>query len=209
LTEIVVEGEEVVSGSQQVVINIKVRARADQISKYLTILEQNGQFTLSAFNNGRFKDWEKFNQEGVDAPAFLITGWDVLRSEQSQGDTTRQKQIRYLFTHFRRTETGFFENEEGVLTPINPSSCLITPSFDWVSNPKHSKHSRQFQAYRYKTPYLPSGPEDEFEYGYEVIETKNKLRGRGKSVRLLFETEPEKDLHIYGWAMEFLVNEQT
>ena len=48
-------------------------------------------------------------------------------------------------------------------------------------------------------------PEDGgFDYGHYVITTKSKIRGTGRAVRLRFESEPGKDMHILGWSIEML-----
>jgi hypothetical protein len=35
--------------------------------------------------------------------------------------------------------------------------------------------------------------------GFEIISSRNKIRGRGRAIALYMETEPGKDCHILGW----------
>ena len=57
------------------------------------------------------------------------------------------------------------------------------------------------QAYRYRKQYTPSGPEDDYDTGFEVVSSRNKLRGRGKAFSIYFETEPNKDCRLIGWSL--------
>jgi hypothetical protein len=139
------------------------------------------------YNNTSFKDWEKFDGSGQDAAAFLLTG------SQIAGDSTIFKQIPYLTMHFRRTENGV--TDAGV--PANQSSCLIRSQWDFSNSINSRKWGSLFQAYRYTTPHFIT--DVNYDTGFEVITTKNKLRGRGKSFALFMQTEPLKDCRILGW----------
>ena len=44
-------------------------------------------------------------------------------------------------------------------------------------------------------------PDDDYETGFEVVTSKNKLRGRGKAFALHMETEAGKDCRILGWSI--------
>ena len=57
-----------------------------------------------------------------------------------------------------------------------------------------------FQAYRFNRNYIPDNVVDPFDYGYEVIVSKNKLRGRGRALSLYIYSEEGKDMHLLGWA---------
>ena len=102
--------------------------------------------------------------------------------------------------HFNRSESGFVE-VDGELEAVNPSSCSITSRWDFANSSASGKWGRPFEAYRLPRNFIPQDVDDEFDYGYEVISSKTKLRGRGKSVSLKFETAPAKDCQIIGWGM--------
>lgn len=158
------------------------------------------QITFCESSNDSFLDWVSYDGVGVDAEAYMITGW------VSGGDNMRMKQTPYLIMHMRRTETGFFEGQDGGVYPLNPSSCLVRSQWDWTDSPASGKWGRQFQAYRYQRPYIATGLQDDYDTGDRLIVTKNKLRGRGRVVSLDIRTEPGKDCHIYGWGMIVGVN---
>jgi hypothetical protein len=132
---------------------------------------------------------------GVDAAAFLVTGYEMF------ADSQRDKQVTYLTTHFQRTETGFTDTGGGQLEATGESSCLAQVQWDFANSAAGGKFGTQFQAYRLNRMFVPVGSEDPFDYGTSVITTKSKLRGSGKAISLRFDTEATKDLHVLGWAM--------
>lgn len=163
---------------------------------YITILSTSPTITYSfaSYRNTNFIEWLSVNGIGVDAEAFLITGYI------SGGDFQRDKQVLYLIAHMRRTETGYTV-EGDTLVPLNPSSCILQSQWDWTNSNVSHKWSRPFQAYRYKITHFPLDEDDEFDTGHATIETKNKMRGNGRVVSFKFSTEPKKNLHLYGWSM--------
>jgi len=42
---------------------------------------------------------------------------------------------------------------------------------------------------------------DDFDYGYEVLTTKSKLRGYGRALSLYIQSESGKDMHLLGWGV--------
>lgn len=143
-------------------------------------------YKFGAYTNMKFKD---FGQ--VDASAYLITGY------MSGGDNQRDKGVPYITTYFKRTEDGFDTN----MVPKNQSSCRLQSMWEWANSSNSNKWGRPFQAYRYNRLYMPANSNDPFNTGQELITTKSKLRGNGRTLSLKFSTEPEKDLHLYGWSM--------
>lgn len=153
---------------------------------YLT-LNFNNNLYISRLTSTDFKD------EGIPFESYLITGEDIA------GDTMRDKQINYLVCHFKRTETSFI-NKEGALEFNNPSSCLCRVRWDFSDSSTSGLWSSQFQAYRIGRHYIAPAV-GVFDYGQEVITTKNKVRGSGKAISFEFRSEEGKDMHILGWAI--------
>jgi len=197
IDEVVANGVPVEVDGEQVVVTTSARGSGLKSTKYITIQPDatTYKFTLSGYNNTSFLDWEDSDSVGMDAPASLLTGYELF------ADSQRNKHVPYLTTHFRRTETGFTDIGNGNLSPISPSSCLLQAQWDFANSVNSGKWGRQFQAYRLTRPYMPSGTGDTFDYGVSMITTKNRLRGSGKALSLKFDTEAGKDLHMYGWGM--------
>jgi hypothetical protein len=190
-------------GTDQVVFPTKKRLNTDIRTKYLTInrpITPSGfvwgtRYSFAEMKDKTFTDWPTING-GVDAAAFLEMG------HQTLGDTQRQKQAPYLITHFERTETGFEDNGSG-LEAINPSSCLVQAKWDFSNSSVSGKFGATQQAYRLKRNYLPGSASDPFDYGFNVVTSKTKIRGRGKALRLRFTTEPKKECRLLGWGINY------
>lgn len=194
---VVVNGVQVQVNGEDVVVTTDIRSSGDSTTKYVTIIPTPTTYnlTLSNYGNLDFLDWESADNTGVDAPAYLVTGYELF------ADSQRRKYVPYITTHFKRTETGFTDTGNGNLVPIGESGCLIQAQWDFANSANSGKWGTQFQAYRLTRPYMPSGPADTFDYGHVMITTKSRLRGSGKALSLKFDTEAGKDLHIYGWAL--------
>lgn len=154
------------------------------------------RFTFSYYYDTSFRDWLSHDGIGVDAPAFLLTGWSGL------GDFQRMKQIPYLTVYSLKTETGFDLN----MNPINPSSILTQSQWSWSNSAESGKWGPTFQSYRHKRLWLPEDSNSDFDDGNYVVKTRNKLRGRGSVLSLKFSTEPNKDFKLLGWSYIMNVN---
>lgn len=193
--QVEVNGEEVVIGIENILgnnireIGYLVVTQVDPVVKY----------TFAFYRNPEFRDWFSYDDVGVDANAFVVTGYSA---PGPQGpDFVRYKQVPYLFVHCRRTETGFEEDINGDLQPLNSSSCIVQSRWEWSNSANSNRWGNEFQAYRYRRLYFPADANDPYDTGYATIVSKNKLRGRGKVLSIKFSTEPYKDLHLYGWSV--------
>ena len=191
--------DEVLSDTDDVVSEAKSFADETREVAYITHVPNTGQVGFSTYNNQSFLDWETVDGTGVDAPAYLLTGYI------NGGDNTKQKQVPYIYFHFLRTETGFTDTGTD-LEPVGESSCLVQSQWSWTNSVSAGKWGRQFQAYRYKRPYMPSGVSDSYDTGDLTIVTKSKLRGRGRALSIKLETEAGKDLQLLGWGMSIGAN---
>lgn len=185
--------EQVFSDTDFVVSEASVRTDGLRSVKYMTMVPTSEfvSLTFSSYNNAKFRDWEQFDSVGVDAKAYMITG------EIVADDTSVHKQVPYLVTHFKRTEEGMTPEME----PDKQSSCWIRSRWDWADSANSNKWSPAFQAYRYPRLFLPQDLLDPFDTGFELITTRNKIRGRGRAFSFYVETEPYKDCRMVGWSM--------
>ena len=203
LDSVVVNGEPVVVNGEELVVTSQIRASGQGITKYLTIIPSTTDvtFTLSHYRNALFKDWYSVDNDGVDAAAYLVVGYEMFQ------DSQRRKYLPYITMHFKRTETGFVDTGDGNLDAVNASSCLVQAQWDFANSAASGKWGTPFQAYRLKRAYIPADEDDTFDYGWNVITTKNRVRGSGRALSLKLYTEEEKNCHIYGWA--YLVEGNT
>jgi hypothetical protein len=182
----------------EIVISEDVKGNGSSKTEYLAMKTSDPTygFTVALQRDPDFLDWFSEDGIGVDAKAHMLTGYEILE------DTQRNKQATYITCNFERTETGF-EMVDGFLEPQNGSSCIVQAQWDYANSPNSGKFGPPFQAYRLKRNYVSAGPVDSFDYGQAVITSKSKIRGRGKALSLLFQTEPKRDLHLYGWGINF------
>jgi hypothetical protein len=195
--QIVAGGEIVQAGGEDVVATtVGIEPRGVSL-KYLTLIPSTTfNMTLSEFKNDAFVDWYEADDTGVDFTSYLVTGQELF------GDIMRNKQIPYILFYFKRTEDGFDSNTE----LEHQSSCLVQARWGWSDSANSGKWGTQFQAYRFRRNYVPSGPADTFDYGESVIVSKSKLRGSGKAISLYITSEPGKDMKLLGWAMKLSGN---
>lgn len=205
-TDNVVDGaDNVVDGTDNVVITNEVRGRGTTSMKYLTLIAGVSDigFTISHYRRDDYLDWYTVDSTGTDAAAFLETGYIT------GGTTEREKMINSLTAHFKRTETGYELDGNGNVTLTNPSGCQARVKWGFTDSSNSGKWSTPFQAYRLRRLYLPEDVNDPFDYGFDIISTRNKIRGQGRSLRVRFESEAGKDLFIHGWALTFSVEKNN
>ena len=154
-------------------------------------------FGFSRYLNSYFRDWDNLILNtnaltyGYQYPAYMVTGYNL------SGDMARQGQSIYLQTFCKRTENFYLWSAAEL---DHPSACWVSGRWEWNDSSFQGKWSDSFNSYRFTKPlptYLDYG--DPFNYGDLVINTKNKLRGRGHSLSIVFEAEPGKDLRLLGW----------
>lgn len=199
--EVMYGTDSVAVGVDDVVISYQKRTPTKSSVKYLVFVTPNEDlyYTFSYYRNNKFLDWEGADLIGVDAEAFLLTG------AITANDSSVDKQTPYITVHMYRTESEVDSN----LAPISVSGCLLRSQWEWSNSVNSKKWSPQYQVYRYVRGFMVGSSADLFDNGFEMISTKNKLRGRGKAVSLHFNTEPGKDCRIVGWNLNLNGNAIT
>jgi len=191
-TNVLVNTDEVInSSSNEVIVTIDTPLNRSSQFSYLTI--KGTQFTISKFSSLEFKDWYTVDNTGANYSSYLVTGYELYN------DIMRRKQTPYIFFYFKRTEDGYIQSGSNLLL-TKQSSCKVQAQWNWANSANSGKWGSEWQAYRLLRNYIPTGPADPFDYGDEVIVTKNKLRGSGKTLSLKIQSEEGKDMVLLGWA---------
>lgn len=195
-SNVVVGSNNILAAADNVVASITTSTDSNKNTKYVVVNTSGGLATVSfaSKHNTQFKDWSSLEGGGLDAAAYLVTGYI------SGGDYQRSKQVPYVTFHFTRTEDGF-EEVDGDIIPTNQSSCIVQAQWEWANSEKSGRWGRPFQAYRYKRFYMPETLFDSYDNGFSTIVTKNKIRGKGKVISFLIKTEESKDCKLLGWSM--------
>lgn len=161
--------------------------------KYLTVVKIGGthKFTFSHYKNTKFRDWQTYNGVGIDAAAKMLTGY------VTGGSSTIDKAIDYLHVYMKRTELGVDE----LGNVIDPSSCTLQVQWDWTDSINAGRWTRPFEAYRLPRIFTINAPEM-FDYSYLTVITKNRIRGHGRALSILFQTKPYHNCILYGWGID-------
>jgi hypothetical protein len=81
------------------------------------------------------------------------------------------------------------------------SSCFLQTRWDWANNTASGKLGPSLQAYRDGRVQFVTDPDNPETTGLPLVVSRNKTRGRGRSLQLHFTSETEKDFELYGWAV--------
>lgn len=184
-------GDEVITSAGDDVISTQLSNLATGTSSpSIVLLIRDGatnKLTMGGFVNSNFLDWDS-----ADYSSYAEAGYEFM------GDMVLKKTAPYLTTYMRVTETGWTGSEVAGYSPINESSCLVSAYWDFKSTPSSAAQ----EAYRLK--YLPipdAAALTTFGYPESVVTTRLKLRGRGRSVRLKFESTTGKDFTLLGYSL--------
>jgi hypothetical protein len=158
----------------------------------IRILGANFDTNMASFGapeSHAYKDWNSTEQE-----AYLVTGYDTV------GNPAAFKHGIWIHCFMGKTETGYAV-VQGDLRPIGESGCQLQCRWDWADNTSAGKWGTPQQIYRHRRLYTPMSPSDTFDDGQPIIVTKNKIRGRGRSMHLKFSSGAGKDTWLLGWQV--------
>lgn len=180
-------GDDVVQGVDDVVsTQLTDFATGDPAIVLLIRDGATGKLTMGSFSGDDYLDWGTANYS-----SYAEAGYDFL------GDLLLQKTAPYIIVYSRVTEEGWTAVGTGY-EPIHPSSLLVSAYWDFSTSPASAAQ----QAYRYKTtPVVNPSNLNSFGYPETVITTRLKVRGRGRSMRLRFESEQGKDFVLLGYGV--------
>lgn len=185
------------STSETVTLNMSTSGSNTLGLKYITLIPSGAtaSLTFSEFSNTDFLDWYTQDTTGIDAPAELEPGYYTL------SDGSRDKQIQFIVLHFKRTEQNWVLSGDDYVFDY-PSSALVRIKFDFTTTSSAGQWTSQVQAYKLKRLVTPSGA-GPFDYSYEVISSKHRVRGHGKGITVNIQSEPGYDLRLLGYDVEF------
>lgn len=144
------------------------------------------KLTMAGFTNSNFYDWVN-----IDYSSYAVAGHEFF------GDLMLDKTAPYIEVYMRSTETGWAGTELTGYDLVRPSGILVSPYWDFAKAPATAPQ----QGYRLSTmPVVNPNDLSETNIPETVIHTRLKLRGRGKTVRLKFESEAGKDFVLLGWG---------
>ena len=187
-------GNDVITSAGDDVVSIQNLAVTGSPAIILIIRDgDTNKMTMGSFTGEDFLDWGTTNYS-----SYAEAGYDFM------GDLLLKKTAPYITTYMRLTETAWEGNETDGYQPDKPSSMLVSAYWDF----KNTTSSNPQQAYRFKSmPVVDSNNLLNFDYPETVITTRMKVRGRGRSMRIKFESEQGKDFVLLGYSILGGVNQ--
>lgn len=184
------------ASSNQVTATIVSNVAGSKQWKFQTLVPSgsNYEITFSDFLNERnapskWRDWYNYNSTGVTYSSYLLTGYNFAPNGPS-----KRKQSQYITVYMERTETGF----DASYNDLNSSSCIMQTRWDFTDSANANKWDAGQEVYRHTRMYIPSTLD--FDDGYPVVITRNKIRGRGRALQLKFTADEDYDMRILGWS---------
>ena len=188
----------VVDGVPLQVDGVEVEVGYPTVTNYPTsvefIAELGGKAYFSQLNNAGFGDWISVNNVGLSYDSYVETGYELFN------DAMRKKNITYIFTYMRKTENGWFINENQEPELNDPSSCYLRVKWDWANSGASNKWTTPVQVYRPGRPFATD--DGTYDTGFPIVISKSKVRGNGKSVQFRYGTdELGRNFDLHGWSI--------
>lgn len=184
--------DQVIAGSDTVVQTLSAESGIVSSDIKFLVKTSDNKLTMAEFTGDEFLDWGSANFS-----SYAETGYDFM------GDASIRKNSPYITTYMRRTEQNFvLQNDEYV--PDFPSSCLLTVKWDLSRD--SSRWSEPMQIYRLINYPIPDPNDLTFNYPYDTIVSRTKIRGKGRVLRMRFESEQGKDFYLIGWESIIAAN---
>lgn len=179
--------DQVITAASDVVIQtLEGESSASSEIKFI-IRTEDGHLTFAEFKGRDFLDWGS-----ADYSSYAETGYDFY------GSATLKKNTPYITTYLKRTEQNFVVSGSGYEADF-PSGCILTSKWDLSGD--SSRWSQPSQIYRIIN-YPVANPNDlTFNYPYDTIVCRTKIRGKGRVMRMKFESETGKDFYLIGWEI--------
>jgi hypothetical protein len=182
------------SGDDVIIQSLSQIAQANSATILMVRNGATGKMTMGLFKGTDFLDWHT-----ADYHSYAEAGYDFM------GDLVLKKTSPYIQVYMRPTEEGWTGSQITGYDPIRESSLLVSAFWDF----RRGSSSVPQQAYRLKyVPVVDTGNLGVWDYPEEVVATRLKLRGYGRSMRLRFESETGKDFVLLGYGVIQGVNQR-
>lgn len=88
---------------------------------------------------------------------------------------------------------------------LTPHGILLTAKWDWTTSANTGRWSTPQQAIKPRRWHIPTSATDPYNDGFGVLKSRLRLRGKGESLSVRFESQPGKDFQIVGMAIPYQV----
>lgn len=166
----------------------------------LLTISENATTNNIEISFSSFSDTDKFEDWGVPYSGEVLFGFDAA------GDIMRDSvQAPVIISHMEKTETGFELDQDDInYVAKHPSSCMLSYAWDWGNNYGNAR-----ELYKHSRNYIPYSVDDPFDTGYEVVTTKNRIRGKGNSLGIRLRAGFGKDCRLLGLGILYTVADRV
>lgn len=185
----VVQGsDDIVQGTDDVVsIQLSDFTTGDPAIVLLIRSLSTNKMVMGGFTNSSFIDWDTFSYD-----SYAVAGHEFF------GDLMLDKTSPYIEVYMRSTETGWTGSEALGYDLVRPSGIMVSPYWDFSKTPATAPQ----QGYRFnQVPVVNPNDLTQTNIPETVVHTRLKLRGKGKTVRLRFDSEDRKDFVLLGYGL--------
>jgi hypothetical protein len=176
------KGDPVVTSTGDTVVVTRIGREYQSSALACLVRDATGRVTFAGFSGTNFLDWD-----GRPYDSYVEGNYNFM------GDLTTKKNVLYLTTYCEVTEE-VVESSFGSLDFVRPSSCLVSTYWDFSTSPSQTPQD----TYRLKKLLVPDGSGN-YEYPSTVTTSRLRLRGKGRSFRLRFESRDQNDFHLLGY----------
>lgn len=177
--------------------DVSVPTDNTKVKFFVMALDDNPSLFVCDMANTSFVDWNSTEQI-----PFLETGYDGVGESnyraqevaQAQPDHARDRFSPNIFVYMKRTETGV---DSETLEVLGQSSLLMEGRWNFVDNYASGQIGSTQQVYRPRSSSITEIPAG------KVVVSRNKVRGKGRSLHLKFTGEAGKDAHLLGYSIEY------
>lgn len=185
-SNVLVGEDQVIDVSSNTVVQSTTSLTSSDSQVEFLVKTSAGPMTVAVFNSRSFLDWGSANYS-----SYAETGYDFF------GSATIKKNAPYITTYLKRTEQNFILQGSDYY-PDYPSGCIFTVKWDLSTD--SSRWSNPSQLYRLQQTIVDPNNLT-FNYPYDTIVCRTKVRGKGRVLRMRFESEQGKDMYLIGWEM--------
>lgn len=82
---------------------------------------------------------------------------------------------------------------------------LVTAKWDWTYSSAPGRWSTPQQGIKFPLFFIPTDPNNPRDAGYGVLKSRLKIRGKGDSLVVRFESQEGKDFQLLGWSIPYTV----
>lgn len=83
------------------------------------------------------------------------------------------------------------------------SSLLMQTRWSFAADVTTGQYSKPQEVAHHRRPLIPyTSDQSQMDFGYSVVVTRSKVRGRGRVLQMTFKSQSGCDFEILGWGVK-------